>query len=771
MDNIQALKQYRQFINWKIENGVKVPVNSQGFRIDAHSSSEWVDYDTCAGNATNGLGIAFVFTEQDPFFFVDIDKCLEPGGQSWSPLANQIMQTFAGAAIEVSTSRTGLHIIATGQAPEHSCKNTQLKIELYTEKRFVALTGLNMVGDASARFDSVLPGFVNAYFPPKVTDSVGWTTTHCAESSPIENDNQLIKIMLDNKSASAAFGGRASFSDLWNKNIPVLSEIYSDESREFDASSADAALAQHLAFWTGNNCERIERLMKQSRLVRDKWNRDDYMQRTILNACSMQTTFFKKREVEIKKSIKGPELVTGFQYLGITQQLELFKGCAYIQTLNKIFCPNGLLLNQEQFNSTYGGYVFQVDDSGERSTDKAWRAFTNSQCIRWPKIATTCFRPELEPGEIIEEDGLQMINTYIPIETPKRAGDVTPFLNHLKKILPIERDQQILLAYMAACIQYKGVKFQWCPVLQGAEGNGKTLFTRCVAFAVGKRYTHLPQASEIGEKFNEWLFNKIFIGVEEIYVPESKREVMEILKPMITNEDLAMRAMQASQVMGDNRANFIFNSNHKTGLRKSKNDRRLCIFYCAQQTVDDLIRDGMKDTNYFTKLYNWLKLEHGYEIVSHYLEHYDIPDEFNPATKCQREPGSSSTQEAVAAGLGSAEQEILEAVEQGKPGFAGGWISSMAMARLLDDLKLTKAIPINKRREILQALDYDWHPGLTDGRANNYVNIDGGKPRLFIKKGHIHSNLTLAAEIVRQYEQAQGPQAIQNNLRNPFIRS
>lgn len=750
---------YKQFILWKMQGKLKLPVNPQGAVVDAHDSNNWLTYDECKKLANeNNLNVGFVFTENDPYFFIDIDKCLEPCGTEWSPLAKQIIATFPGTYVEVSQSGKGLHIIGRGEAPEHSCKNIPLGLEFYTEERFVALTELNTVGNTEVNFSHVLPSFVDQYFKPKVTDVKNWTIEAHEDSNPIEDDEKLIKAALKSSGGASVFGGRASFADLWNANENVLAVMYPDDERVYDASSADAALAQHLCFWTGNNCERIQTLMNKSSLARDKWNREDYLKRTILNACSMQTEFFKSREIDTEIKTFEPQLVTGFQYSDATNQLKLFNGCVYVQALNKIFCPNGLLLKQEQFNATYGGRVFQLDHSGEKTTNNAWTAFTNSQCVRWPVVEQTCFRPELKSGEIIEQEGWLFVNSYVEIETPKQKGDVSLFLNHLGKILPIERDRQILLAYMAACVQYKGVKFQWCPVLQGAQGNGKTLFTRCVAHAVGRRYTHLPPANQISEKFNAWLFNKLFIGIEDIYIPDSKREIMEILKPMITNDDLAMREMQQSQIMGDNRANFIINSNHKTGLIKTRNDRRFCVFFTPQQTAEDCINAGM-DKEYFSKLYDWLKHDGGYAEVAYFLEHYSIPEEFNPATKCQREPGSSSTAEAIEASMGAVEQEILEAIEQGKPGFSGGWVSSMAVARLLDDMKLTRSIPVNKRREMLQSLDYDWHPGLTDGRVNNYVSIDGGKPRLFIKKGHIHGNLTLPAEIVHQYEQSQTPQA------------
>ena len=288
---------------------------------------------------------------------------------------------------------------------------------------------------------------------------------------------------------------------------------------------------------------------------------------------------------------------------------------------------------------------------------------------------------------------------------------------------------------MAACIQHKGVKFQWAPLIQGAEGNGKTLFSRCVAFAIGERYSHMPPAEQIAEKFNAWLFEKLFIGVEDIYVPDHKSEVIEILKPMITNTRYAKRDMGVGQIMQDLCCNFLFNSNHKDAVRKTKNDRRFAIFYSAQQCKADIDRDGMEG-DYFPELYNWLKAD-GYAIVANYLANYQIPDALNPATACHRAPATSTTNEAINMSMGGVEQEIIEVIDEGRPGFAGGWVSSMALNNLLEGLRKKTAITLSKRREMMEGLGYILHPGLSGGRVNNNVMPDGGKPRLYVKEGHI----------------------------------
>jgi hypothetical protein len=822
---LAPLVQYDQFILWTIRDDKKFPIDYRSLQVcNAHDPAVWLSFDQAVLLSSDIFHVGFVFTASDPFFFLDIDSCLIPAG--WSPLAVEIITALPGAAVEISQSGRGLHIFGrySGACPPHGCKNIALGLELYHEGRFVALTGTSAQGSAETDCTAVLAGIINKYFHPSAgVPGAEWTSAPCQKWQGITDDNELITRAIASTSAGATFGGKASFRQLWEADPAALGLTYPDPSgmRPYDFSSADAALAQHLAFWTGKNCERIRTLMLRSALRRDKWNREDYLPRTILRACSLQQAVYgiapanklkassdtqrnyaeKIREAKLavaneeqktiltapaitakfwidnqEKSLadlcalrttpdkiesplgdpeKGPQTITGYQYLSGSLQLEHFKGCVYIQNAHKIFTPDGQLLKPEQFNATYGGYIFQLDDSGEKITRKAWEAFTESQIIRYPKVTGSCFRPLLPPGALVNEEGKIYVNTYVPVPTRQLNGDPGPFLNLLSKILPNERDRKILLAYMAACIQHAGIKFQWAPLLQGVEGNGKTILTWCVAAAVGNRYTHMPPASEIHEKFNEWLFGKLFIGVEDVYVANDKREMIEILKPMITNNRLSMRAMQQSQVMGDNCANFMLNSNYRDAIKKTRDTRRFCIFYTAQQAVDDLKRDGMSG-DYFPKLYNWLRSD-GYAIVNYFLRNYKIPDELNPATNCHRAPETSTTKEALVLSLGSIEQEIMEAIDEERPGFAGGWISSVAIDRLLQEIHAGRIVPPNKRRELLQSVGYDWHPALNNGRVNNPIMIDGGKkPRLFIKADHLYRNLTDQNKIAIEYQKAQG---------------
>lgn len=700
-------------------------------------------------------GVGFVFTAADPFWFLDIDACLVDG--QWTATANDLVAQFAGAAVEVSVSGEGLHIFGSGVVPDHSSRNSTHHIEFYDQGRFVALTGTSAYGDASTQHDEAINQLVATYFPPhdQNQSDAAWTSEPVPEWHGPEDDDTLIAKALGSGSIRQALAGGVTFADLWQGNEDALGAKWPGDGRPYDASHADASLAQHLAFWTGKNCERIERLMRSSALVREKWDRRErqpgYLKTTILRAVSNCTDVYASRR-EVQSFETGAQ-----RFLAADQQAQYFTGCAYVQDIHAAWTPVYGFLKPPAFRVRYGGYLFGLDSVNEKTTDNAWQAFTESRAVGFPKVHTACFRPELDAGAIIEEEGWTMVNSYIPIETECRTGDPAPFLEFLAKLLPEQSDRDILLAYMAAVVQHPGIKFQWCPLVQGAEGNGKTALIRVLSHCVGHRYTHLPNAKEMGEsgaKFNAWLINKLFIGVEEIYVSD-RREVSDALKVLITNDRVELQGKGADQVTGDNRANFLMCTNHKDALKVSFDTRRYSVFYTSQQTRSDIDRDGMGGS-YFPRLYDWLRAD-GYAIMNQYLREYQIPAELDPAGDMHRAPITSSMPEAVALSIGTIEQEIIEAIDNDRAGFKGGWVSSLALDELLHDIRADGKIARNRRRAMLQGMGFDWHPALgAEGRVNNLIMEERGKPKLYIRNGHVSRNLSTAAEVLRAYRKAQG---------------
>lgn len=765
-DPLDAMRRYPQFILWKPyfipekNKYTKVPWDYiTNRKISAHDPANWMAWDDAerlAAEHTAG-GVGFVLAESDPFFCVDLDAAYKDG--EWSQFAIDILARFPGAAVETSYSGTGLHIFGCASVfPDH--KNRAPGIEIYTRGQFIAL-GSQARGDVWLDHTAALQATINEFMPgARLDTSADWTDEPESEWSGPADDETLISRMLAQKSSAAqAMGGRASLPDLWNANVEKLAESYPpDGDSAYNASGADAALCASLAFWTGKDCERMDRLFRMSGLMREKWEREDYRQTTILNACGLtkrvyvdpRTNSPETAPAKIGTLEPGPAR-TGFQFLGQEQQLSFFKGCAYVIARNRVLTPDGSLLNQSQFGAVFGGYEFAMDSDNTAEKD-AWAVFTRSRLVHYPKVHDICFRPKLPPGALIAEDGWSRVNTYVPIQTPRMQGDAAPFLDLMQRIIPNPRDREIVTSYMAAIVQYPGYKFQWCTLIQGAEGNGKTTLARCVAAAVGERYSHVVNADDVGNKFNAWVQGNLFAMVEEIYTKD-RRDKSDALKPLITNDRVPIQPKGVDEMTGDNYANFMMFSNHEDGVVITIEGRRYCVIFCPQQRASDIIRDGMGD-KYFPKLYEWLRAD-GYAIVSEFLHTYSIADEFNPAKNCHRAPKTSSTRQAIAASRGRIEQEVLEAIAEDTTGFRGGWVSSLVVSTLIERCKVRMAP--QTRGRMLAGLGYVPHPLLPGGRASKVFIQEGAKrPILYIKEGSALFSETDPSRVVAAYEAAQG---------------
>lgn len=783
-DALLPLAAWPQFVTWRLEwledrqAWAKVPYSpTTGRRASSTNPADWGTYEQAA--ALPGMnGVGFVFTAADPFFFLDVDKCLV--ASQWSQLAQELCARLAGAGVEVSQSGTGLHVIGLYTSlPDHRNRNTALGIELYTAERFVALTGTNAAGSVLTDCTPALATIIDQYFAP-VADAgpdAGWTVEPVADWSGPADDTELLERALRSQSTAGAFGGTVSFAALWSADADALGKRWpGGPGQDYNASSADESLANMLAFWTGRNCERIERMMRQSALARAKWDdRPDYLETTILKACRFVTTVYKggDRPTVAPKPL-APEVVeaAGFKpragnvYASFDEQMKIFDGCVYVSGPHRILTPRGELLDQGRFDAVYGGYEFVVAADGKKSSTSAWEAFTKAQSFEPTRADRLCFRPECGRGGIILEGGKRLANTYVPAEPDIVEGDPSKFLNHMRKMLPVGEDLEILLSYMAAVVQNPGKKAQWWPVVQGAQGNFKSFLLVIMSNAVGQHYAHTPNMTKMvkgDSNFNGWIDRKLFLGLDEVYAA-NRREFFEGFKTTVTNLTLPIEGKGIEEVTADNRANGMAVTNHKDGVPLDGDGRRYAAFFCAQQTPEDMIRDGMT-ADYIADLKDWLLglgayeglgRNYGIRVMGHYLHTRAVEPRLDPTKLSLRCPETSSTAAAVQSSLGTIEQDILEAISEDVPGFAGGWISSIKLDELLE--RRRARIPRNKRRDMLRTLGYDWHPALEaqQGRVNNIVPPDNGKPRLFCKVGSIAwLNLTDAASVARAYSEAQ----------------
>lgn len=218
------------------------------------------------------------------FFFIDLDDDAVDANGNLTPLAAQIAAPFihAGCYFEPSSSGRGAHVIGRCSValPEHA--NSRKRVhphEFYTRDRGCVLTTGNWHGDWNVDAGALLPAMLAEYFPPRIASD---TLVALGDGprkewrGPVDDDDLIRKMLGAAGSAAARMQGKVSLAKLWAGECEHNSE-------------SDMALAAHLAFWTGADVERTERLMMRSGIKRDKWfemRRDvTYLRQTVINCC------------------------------------------------------------------------------------------------------------------------------------------------------------------------------------------------------------------------------------------------------------------------------------------------------------------------------------------------------------------------------------------------------------------------------------------------------------------------------------------------------
>lgn len=275
------LRERRQWVVWRSEERdgkpTKVPYRGDGNgRASSTDPTTWTTFERALAVADNFDGVGFVFTPDDPYFGVDLDEELSDADRGAIAVA---LNTYT----EFSVSGTGMHVIGRGQLGNGRHPKG---LGVFDRGRYFVMTGQHVAGtpttieDRQAELELVLARFL----PPPPAQAGGRDTSR---ATPIDiDDRELLEI-----AAHADDGG--TFVRLWAGDA---SEYDEDDSR------ADYHLCKALAFYTGCDPDRIDRLFRASGLMRQKWLRDDYRERTIRAAIDATPNVYQPRRERSRAS-------------------------------------------------------------------------------------------------------------------------------------------------------------------------------------------------------------------------------------------------------------------------------------------------------------------------------------------------------------------------------------------------------------------------------------------------------------------------------------
>ena len=302
------LKDSHQWVGWQAEltdDGRlnKRPKNAtSGYNASSTDPSTWSSFeDAIAYSESKGssYGVGYVFAADDPFLGLDLDNCRDADSGQLADWAQEIIDR-CGSYTEVSPSGTGAKIFLQGQmpGPKHKASYHSGALEIYDQKRFFTVTGHRLPGTAS----EIKPnqGAIDQIYHQVFSQKDCSMPVVVPSTKPVLLDDQLLL----EKARSAANSGK--FEALW--------EGYWLAAGYSSASEADLALASMLAFWTGRDQQQMERLMRRSALNREKYQRDDYLPRTIATAIQSTTQVYDSSYGQVVRS--GQRLT---QAMGLVQ--------------------------------------------------------------------------------------------------------------------------------------------------------------------------------------------------------------------------------------------------------------------------------------------------------------------------------------------------------------------------------------------------------------------------------------------------------------------
>ncbi|MCK4270360.1 MAG: DUF3987 domain-containing protein [Methanogenium sp.] len=279
------LKEYNQWLLWRLENKRKIPLSVAGRKTDPTRAD--MPFELVARVSQNSMfsGIGFSFQKHDPFVAIDYDHILDESGNIEDPEIEDEIQHL-NSYTEISPSGTGLHVIVKGNRQDgwktgarKGCR------ELYFSGRYFTITG-ELYRESPTVIREIEEDLLTKIYK-KVTSNTSSSVGELKTTPPPSiQDNEIISRLQTSDVTKSLFAG--------------------DTTGYKSHSEADQALCNHIAFYT-REPEQIDRIFSQSGLYREKWNREGYKNTTIETALSLEQSTFEPHH---KTPVTGPDIIT-----------------------------------------------------------------------------------------------------------------------------------------------------------------------------------------------------------------------------------------------------------------------------------------------------------------------------------------------------------------------------------------------------------------------------------------------------------------------------
>jgi hypothetical protein len=225
--------------------------------------------------------------------------------------------------------------------------------------------------------------------------------------------------------------------------------------------------------------------------------------------------------------------------------------------------------------------------------------------------------PRLAPGLSEPDDvGIRTFNTWrAPVFLP--GGDCTAFQAHIRYMLPVEREREVFLDWLAHKLQNPAARSYGVVMVTTTYGTGRSTLGH-ILDRLWRRRTRRIKLAAMTDRggFNEWVLGAQLVVIEELCedIPDWRHalETYEQLKSYIDPRAGAIPVNVKHGFKGevDLFANFLMFTNHVDALALPDDDRRLTVLHNPREKAPaahyDAVFAALANDLAAGALYEWL---------------------------------------------------------------------------------------------------------------------------------------------------------------------
>lgn len=311
----------------------------------------------------------------------------------------------------------------------------------------------------------------------------------------------------------------------------------------------------------------------------------------------------------------------------------------------------GGLCSTRGFNASYDRFAMTKADvlAGNSRPEKSAADLALNQ-YQIPIVKNLLYMPMADSG-IFEMNGDTYVNTYTDRNAAKaeKAESISDKRNldimvkHFDHLIEDKRERDLFISYLSYCVKHPGKKINWAILIQGCEGDGKSVFATMMAAVIGIDNVGIINAATMEEQYNGWAEGSCVSFIEEVKMHGHNRyDVLNRIKPLITNDIISVRKMRSDVYMAPNVTNYILFTNFRNALPLNDGDSRYFIIFSKFQDVQVLDRFNKENPFYFDRLFKAVADSPG--VFKQWLLDWESSDEFHPK---KRAPESEARRQMV----------------------------------------------------------------------------------------------------------------------------